>query len=166
LRGEGTRRLLERAHEHGSTTIFDTGWDPEDWTGEAVREVRGLLPLVDIFLPNEPEAVGLTGESDPVRAAEQLAHVSRGWVAVKRGSEGVVAHGPEGANLAVAAPRVTPLDTTGAGDSLAAGLLARLADGADMSDALEMGVRVASTVVQRESRDRYPRREELLTLSG
>ena len=56
-----------------------------------------------------------------------------------------------------------PLDTTGAGDSLAAGLLAELALGADMTQALRMGVQVASTVVGRPSHDRYPSRHEVLT---
>ena len=55
-----------------------------------------------------------------------------------------------------------PVDTTGAGDSLAAGLLAELALGADMAEALRVGVHVASTVVGRPSHDRYPHRDELL----
>ena len=31
-----------------------------------------MLPYVDVFLPNESEAVALTGQTDPRRAAEQL----------------------------------------------------------------------------------------------
>ncbi len=64
--------------------------------------------------------------------------------------------------LLLPAPRVQAVDTTGAGDSLAAGMLADLSQGRDMSQALATGVRVASTVVGRSSRDRYPAREELL----
>ena len=40
--------------------------------------------------------------------------------------EVVAARSPAGENLLVSAPMVTPKDTTGAGDSLAAGLLAEL----------------------------------------
>ena len=82
---------------------------------------------------------------------------------VKLGERGVVARGPAG-ELVAAAPLVTANDTTGAGDSLAAGVLAELVGGADMTTALATGVRVASTVVGRESVSRYPARDELIPL--
>ena len=80
------------------------------------------------------------------------------------GSRGLLAAGPNGARLTIDAPVVEAIDTTGAGDSLAAGLLASLADGYDMASALATGVRVASTVVGRASHRRYPTRGELLSL--
>lgn len=162
LRGPGTAELLSRAQAAGAQTWFDTGWDPEDWTGAGVREVLDLLPLVDVFLPNEPEALALTGEETAKNAVRVLKDHCRGWVVVKRGADGLVAATPEGGLLHLNAPAVKPLDTTGAGDSLAAGTIAELARGADMHAALRHGVRVASTVVGRESHRRYPTREELL----
>jgi len=83
---------------------------------------------------------------------------------VKLGQRGVAARGPAGENLLLSAPMVTPKDTTGAGDSLAAGLLAALLRGVPMSDALVMGVRVASTVVGRDSLNRYPSWDELVPM--
>jgi sugar/nucleoside kinase (ribokinase family) len=62
------------------------------------------------------------------------------------------------------APVVTPKDTTGAGDSLAAGVLAELARGVPMSDALSTGIRVASTVVSRDSLNRYPSWDQLVPM--
>jgi sugar/nucleoside kinase (ribokinase family) len=164
LRGAGTRSLLERARARGATTLFDTGWDPEDWNGRAVDEILSLLPLVDVFLPNEPEAAALAGTTDMTKAAEFLSDHCPGWVVVKRGEKGVLASGPDGGTIAIAAPPVAAVDTTGAGDSLAAGMLAELSTGSDMPSALATGVRVASTVVGRSSRNRYPGREQLLPL--
>jgi sugar/nucleoside kinase (ribokinase family) len=164
LRGAGTRSLLERARALGATTVFDTGWDPEDWSGDAGDEILSMLPLVDVFLPNEPEAAALTGTSDMDKAQAVLREHCAGWVVVKRGPSGVVASGPSGERLAIPAPAVVAVDTTGAGDSLAAGMLADLSVGREMSQALVTGVRVASTVVGRASRDRYPTRDELLGL--
>ncbi|MDX6300975.1 MAG: hypothetical protein QOF53_2189 [Nocardioidaceae bacterium] len=166
LRGDGTRRLMERARERAATTVFDTGWDPEDWRGDAVEEILSLLPLVDVFLPNEPEAAALAGTSDMTDAAAFLRGHCQGWVVIKRGEEGVLASGPDGESVVIPAPPVIALDTTGAGDSLAAGMLAELCHGADFASALATGVRVASTVVGRPSRNRYPSREELLPLPG
>ena len=164
LRGAGTRRLLARARDHDAVTIFDTGWDPDDWQGSAVEEILDLLPLVDVFMPNEPEALALAGTADVEEAATFLADRCRGWVVLKRGELGVLARSTRGHRIRVSAPPVTPVDTTGAGDSLAAGMLAELADETDMETALATGVRVASTVVGRPSRNRYPSREQLLVL--
>lgn len=164
LRGAGTRRVLERARAQGAVTAFDTGWDPEDWGGSAVDEVLSMLPLVDIFLPNEPEALALAGTSDAGKAAGFLQRHCAGWVVVKLGERGLLARGPAAQELEIAAPPVVALDTTGAGDSLAAGILAELSMGTDMSVALATGIRVASTVVGRPSSDRYPARHQLLPL--
>jgi argininosuccinate lyase len=162
MRGEGTRDLLARARRNGATTLLDTGWDPDDWRTSGAQEVHDLLPLVDLFLPNEPEALALTGETDAVAAASALAKMSGGRVVVKLGERGVIARMPDGGALAAPAPATTPLDTTGAGDSFAAGLLTTLAEGGDMADALRLGVAVASTVVARPSHDRYPGRPDLV----
>ena len=164
LRGEGSLEILQKAKATGAQTFFDTGWDPEDWAGSAADEVVAMLPYVDVFLPNESEAFALTGETDAAAAAAALTVHCPGWVVVKLGSRGVLAAGPSGAPFTIDAPVVKAIDTTGAGDSLSAGLLASLADGHDVHSALATGVRVASTVVGRDSHRRYPTRHELLTL--
>jgi argininosuccinate lyase len=164
FRGEGTGRLLREARGRGAFVGLDTGWDPEDWSGPGVAEVLGLLPLLDLFLPNEPEALALTGTSNAERAIEVLAQRCPGWVVLKLGERGVLASGPAGETFSLGAPTVTAKDTTGAGDSLAAGVLAELVRGVRMEDALVTGVRVASTVVSRDSRNRYPTRDELVEL--
>ena len=162
LRGEGTRELLREAVESGGTTLFDTGWDPEEWVGDGVKEILDLLANVHVFMPNEPEALALTGETSPEAALSALANQGPDWVVIKLGERGLLAGTAEGQRLEVPAPRVRPVDTTGAGDSLAAGVLAELARGADMPQALRTGIRVASTVVGRPSRNRYPSWRELL----
>ena len=104
LRGAGTRQLLERARSAGACTFFDTGWDPEEWEGDAVREVLDLLPLVDVFLPNEPEALALTGERTAEAALAALGRHCPGWVVLKRGPLGVLASGPGGTHRRAARP--------------------------------------------------------------
>jgi len=164
FRGQGTHELLQGARDGGAFVALDTGWDPDDWSGSGAAEVLDLLPLVDLFLPNEPEALALTGTSTAEEALEVLARHCAGWVVVKLGERGVAARGPAGENLLLTAPVVTPKDTTGAGDSLAAGLLAELARGVPMHEALVTGVRVASTVVGRDSLNRYPSWDELIPM--
>ncbi|WP_104135864.1 MULTISPECIES: ribokinase [unclassified Cryobacterium] len=87
---------------------------------------EGFLASVDLVVPNQIEAAELTGESDPVRAAEVLS-ADQSWAIVTLGSEGsVVAFDGEVLGLAPARP-VTAVDTTAAGDTFVGALVARLA---------------------------------------
>jgi sugar/nucleoside kinase (ribokinase family) len=162
LRGRPARRLLEAAQRSGSQTLLDCAWDSENWPKTSRREIAGLLPHVDVFLPNEAEALKLTGSSHPLEAALALQDISRGWVVVKRGPKGVLAVGPRGEKYDIPAPPVDVVDTTGAGDSLNAALMHTLVKGAEMSDALDFATRAASTVVSRGSANRYPSPAEVL----
>ncbi len=111
-------QLLAMAHEHGLTTSLDPGFDPEEKWG---RDVIEMLPEVDVFLPNEVELTGLTGMRDPEQALRALEN-GRTLIVGKLGRDGCAAF-HEGKLLRVAAFRVQPVDTTGAGDSFNAGFL-------------------------------------------
>jgi sugar/nucleoside kinase (ribokinase family) len=161
LRGRATRELLHRAKENGATTLFDPGWDPEGWQEPTREEVLGLLGLVDVFLPNEAEAVALAG-GDPREAARVLQAASGGWIVVKRGANGCLAAGPDGLEIEAGAPPVHVTDTTGAGDAFNAGLLHARARELGWPEALRFAVRVASTVVSRPSTARYPTLDKLV----
>ncbi|WP_198414456.1 ribokinase [Cryobacterium sp. Sr8] len=86
----------------------------------------GFLASVDLVVPNRIEAAELTGEPDPVRAAELLS-AGKTWAIVTLGAEGsVVAY--DGAVLGLAPARpVRAVDTTAAGDTFVGALVARLA---------------------------------------
>ncbi|MGZ4200891.1 MAG: carbohydrate kinase family protein [Thermoleophilaceae bacterium] len=117
------------------TTSIDPNWDPaEDWDAG----LRELLPLTDVFLPNAEEAVRIAGRADPEEAALALSGEGP-LVVVKLGAEGALAvRGEE--LVRVAAPAgVEPVDTTGAGDSFDAGVLAGLLGGWPLERALALG---------------------------
>ena len=156
LQGPAAREVLGEVRSHGGTALFDCGWDPGGWSPSSREGVLELLPLVDMFLPNDAEAAELTGVADPLEAARALTAISGGRTVVKLGAGGCLAVAPDGVELAVPAPRVDALDTTGAGDAFNAGLLFALARGDGWPDALGLATRVASTAVSRPSTDRYP----------
>jgi sugar/nucleoside kinase (ribokinase family) len=155
LRGEPTRRLLAAARAHGATTSFDTAWDPDGFPEATRAELYEILPLVDVFLPNEAEACALAGVDDISKAGRALQRHSGGWVVVKLGADGAMAFGPGGGQLTCPAPAVEPADTTGAGDAFNAGLIAALAAGRDWPDALTAATGLASSLVARPSNHRH-----------
>ena len=96
---------------------------------------EGFLDDVDILVPNAAEGCALAGIDDEEDAARALS-VRVGTVVVTRGARGaLLARG--GAIVAeIAAHPVTPVDTTGAGDTFTGVLVARLAAGDPEPDAL------------------------------
>lgn len=157
LQGEAARSLLDTVRRGGGRTFFDTAWDPAGFPAATQQTVRGLLPSVDVFLPNEAEAGALTGMpgGDAGEAARILQRDSGGWVVVKLGARGCLAVGPGGAQFTAAAPPATVADTTGAGDAFNAGLVHALSDGADWPAALDAAARFATEIIARPSHDRW-----------
>ena len=126
--------ILAAAHQAGMTTSLDPGWDPrEEWDWPAVA---ALLPDVDIFLPNETEALHLIGTADINAALAAMLAAGAGIVAVKQGAEGAIAG--RGAERVKAPPlRINVVDTTGAGDSFDAGFVHAYLQGNDLASCLE-----------------------------
>ena len=98
----------------------------------------GLLPHVDVLLPNAVEACRIAGRDDPRAAAAELAAAGP-LVAVKLGADGAVALQAGSDAVDAAAPEgVDPVDTVGAGDAFDAGLLAGLLAGETLPHALAL----------------------------
>lgn len=96
---------------------------------------HGFLDDVDILVPNAAEARELAGVDDEADAARALS-ARVGTVVVTRGARGaLVARGGEIVAEVPAHP-VTPVDTTGAGDTFTGVLVARLAAGDAEPEAL------------------------------
>ncbi len=132
---EGLAALFGRARAAGLSTSLDPGWDPGgDW-GEGLE---AALELTDVFLPNAEEACRFAGAADPEAALAELA-AGGATVVVKLGAAGAIAAGPEG-RARVAAPAVTTVDATGAGDSFAAGFLRGRRDGLPLERCLRLAV--------------------------
>ena len=109
--------LFRRAHSLGLTTSLDTNYDPsEKWTG-----FDELLAVTNVFLPNEREAVSLSGESNANLAAEGLGSRVEA-LGIKLGAEGALGV-RDGVRVRVASIPVNVEDTVGAGDSFDAGFL-------------------------------------------
>jgi ribokinase len=134
----GALAAIERAQAAGMTVSVD----PSSWA--LLRP--GAIPPVDLLLPNEREAAALTGDRDPERAARALAGRAAREVVVKLGADGALWTDGDDV-IRVPAQASTVVDTTGAGDAFAAGLLTARLDGVGPRAALVAGCRVAARAV-------------------
>lgn len=136
--------LFARAKRLGLSTSLDSNYDPAERWDSRIMET---LQYVDIFFPNESEAMAISGETTPQRAAEKLGKVS-GTVVIKMGARGVlVLH--EGKSFRVPAVKTKVVDTTGAGDSFNAGFLSRFLRGASVRESAAAGVAAAARCVSK-----------------
>jgi sugar/nucleoside kinase (ribokinase family) len=109
-------------------------------------EFLELLEGVGLVLPNVDEAEALTGCAEPVASARALADRFP-EVVVKLGAEGALWTDGSDEERVPAVAGARPLDTTGAGDAFAAGLLAARLRGASPSEALRAGCTLAAQAV-------------------
>jgi sugar/nucleoside kinase (ribokinase family) len=141
--GPGLAGLLAGARAAGATTSVDTNWDPCGRWGEDTR-LRAALVQADLLLPNEAEALALSGQPDLAGAVRVLAgragagRDGAARVVVKRGARGALC-ADRGGWRQVSLPPVTPVDDTGAGDCFNAGLIAGLLRGLDLPGAAALG---------------------------
>ena len=131
--------------------------DAQGWTrvrdGDAVRaqpwpELAEALRFVHILQLNRQEAQILTGETEPERAAAKLAKLGPREVVVTLDAFGVfvLADGVSGHVDALEPART--LDSTGAGDSFAAGYLCARLRGEQPLDSARFGTAVASLAIE------------------
>src|SRR5580692_11160081 len=101
--GPGLPALLAAARAVGATTSLDTNWDPSGhWTDGYLRAV---MAQADLLLPNEAEALHLTGAPDLAAAIAALT-AGGARVVVKQGAAGALcADGPS--RHQVRPPRLT-----------------------------------------------------------
>jgi sugar/nucleoside kinase (ribokinase family) len=128
------KHLFAGAHRRGLTTSLDPGFDPDERWG---ADLVDALAEADLFLPNEVELRAVTGCSDPAAAVRALG-AGRTRVVAKLGAQGAMTL-EAGELVHVPALPVTPIDTTGAGDSFNAGFLHGWLAGRSLRAALQLG---------------------------
>ncbi len=129
----GLRMLLQAAKDAGLTTSLDVQWDPaERWD----FDYPAILPLVDVFLPNEAEVRALTGEASAIEGGMRLARHGH-WVVVKQGIHGATAIKGRSVIQHRGYKNEAVVDAIGAGDSFNAGFIYQFIQGKPIEDCLK-----------------------------
>jgi fructokinase len=130
LVGEAERAATLAAREEalaaGKPVVVDANLRLHRWPhpGRAATETRACLPEAFLVKCNRAEAQMLSGEADPLRAAEGLLAGGARNVIVTLGAEGALLRGELRHRVAGAPAEV--VNTSGAGDAFLGVLLARL----------------------------------------
>ncbi|AGK98480.1 carbohydrate kinase family protein [Clostridium pasteurianum] len=111
-------KIVKMAKENNLTASLDVGWDD---TGEWDSRIFNIISLVDIFLPNETEALHYCRCSKVEDALDKLTYYGN-LVVIKLGSSGSIAK-VNNKLYRKQAYKVDTVDTTGAGDSFNAGFI-------------------------------------------
>lgn len=129
--------MAERAPEQ--LMSFDLNWREALWRGrrdEAAETLGSYIAQSDLALMGRSEALAVFGTDNP-DALRELFPEPR-WLVVKNDGEAAVGF-DRSRRVEVAAPAPNIVETIGAGDAFAAGVIAALRDGVDVSVALVRG---------------------------
>ncbi len=160
-----TLDLMGKARDAGVTVSFDCNLRPQLWpdTRTMVETTNALAALSDIFLPGINECEVLLGTRDEREAAARYLEAGSKLVVVKLGADGAYYACEDGREGYVPGFRVDEIvDTVGAGDGFAAGVISALLEGQDVEQAVTRGCAIgAIQLTSRGDNEGLPTREQL-----
>lgn len=136
---------VQRLRAEGTTVYGGVGWDS---SGQWSQSVLRRLEEIDVFVPNDLEAMRYTQTADAHAAARELGRYVE-LAIVTRGSRGVIAYERSTGRL-VEVPSVTvaAVDPTGAGDVFVASFMASGGLGWPIEQRLQLAGLAASLSVR------------------
>ena len=145
LARDGVLAMIEKIKADGLPIYFDPA-SVGAMKDVADKELHNWFSMMDVLFLNEEESIYLTGSVDIERALDYLLDFSQ-VVVIKRGSAGAIAKARGFDSISLPAVAATVVDTTGAGDSFAAGFIASYSKDHDLTAALQAGGELAAGCV-------------------
>ncbi|MEJ5062345.1 sugar kinase [Erwinia sp. MYb375] len=135
----------------GKTISFDPNLRPVLWSSEQemVKQLNGLAQFADWVLPGIKEGQILTGYTQPEAIADFYLAMGVKAVVIKTGSDGAWYKTSDGESGQIAAIRTdNVVDTVGAGDGFAVGVISALLEGKSLPAAIRRGNKIGSLAIQ------------------
>ena len=152
-----TDSIIRAAKERGLFVVLNPAPMTEDI-------LNWSLDCVDMFIMNEIEGKALAGTDDIEDVIPRLRKAfPKASLVLTLGERGVIHADASGEILSVPARDVTPVDTTGAGDTFIGFFLGSRLGGAQASEALDIGCLAAALCIGRPgAADSIPTQDEVL----
>lgn len=161
---EATKRLMQRARKLGIPISFDPNLRPTLWgdDGLMVQWINDLASHADIVLPGIEEGQILTGSSEPSEIADFYQDLGAKTVIVKLGAGGAFLRDGTTSQVVPGFKVEDVIDTVGAGDGFATGVVSGLVEGFPITDAVRRGNAIGAIQIGHISdNEALPTREEL-----
>ncbi len=157
----GFLEVYQKLSGGNTIQVFDTGWE-EDLS---LDKYKDYLEIADYYVPNQKEALKITGESTLENAAEKLSRYFPD-VIIKLDKDGCLLKNNAGIKVIPPLPGVRAVDATGAGDAFLSGFLYGLYHDYPVEQCIRFGNVTGGTCVQGVGcLTRYVNEEELLRLA-
>jgi len=129
----GHLEALKRLHNEGKKIVFDVSW------GDSLhaKNLKNVLQYVDIFAPNDKEALELTGKETVEEALLVLKEYTETPI-ITTGKNGCMYY-DHGVKHIPAIEHFKSVDTTGAGDNFITGIIYGLVQDYSIEDCLKLG---------------------------
>jgi dehydrogluconokinase len=143
-------KTLQIMREAGRTISFDPNLRPTLWSSpEQMRHwVNHLAERADWVLPGLDEGRFLTGHDTPEAIAHHYRRRGAQLVVVKLGADGAYFDAETGTGHVAGFPVDKVIDTVGAGDGFAVGVVSALLQGKSVADAVKRGAWIGARAVQ------------------
>ena len=157
-------RAIEKAREANMLISFDTNIRKVLWKNDTqMRETLNDIAFQsDIVLPGIGEGRQLTGKDTPEEMADYYIQNGSKAVVIKTGKAGAYYKAKKDSGQVAGFKVDKVIDTVGAGDGFAAGLLSGILEGKTLEESIKMGNAVASIIIQNKGDNApLPNKEEL-----
>jgi 2-dehydro-3-deoxygluconokinase len=143
-------QLAQSMRAAGKTVSFDPNLRPSLWPShEAMAaSLNALAALSDWVLPGLGEGIALTGYETPEDIARFYLDAGARGVVVKLGAQGAYFRTADESGYVAARPVACVVDTVGAGDGFAVGVVSALLEGRDVLEAVARGNRIGALAIQ------------------
>jgi sugar/nucleoside kinase (ribokinase family) len=147
---QAARKTLDVMRAAGRTISFDPNLRPTLWASpERMREgINQLAQQADWVFPGLEEGRFLTGETTPEAIARYYRDQGARLVVIKLGPDGAFYDSKQGAAYVPGFPVAQVVDTVGAGDGFAVGVVSALLEGRTVPDAVRRGAWIGARAVQ------------------
>ena len=161
---EALEHLMQKAKQFNMKFTFDPNLRPQLWPSEEVMAnyMNHMASKSDIFLPGIKECKICINEDNPEKAAKTYLDMGCGCVIIKLGAEGAYYASKDESGYVEGFKVEKIIDTVGAGDGFAAGVISALKEGLSLKEATRRGNAIgAIQLTSKGDNDGLPTREEL-----
>ena len=161
---EAVFHFIERARENQVMVTFDPNLRPALWesTELMIQVINNIASKCDVILPGSSEGLTLMGSEEPEKIADFYQKMGVKKVIIKLGPDGAYVREENGSYSIPGFKVEKVVDTVGAGDGFAAGVISGLLENLPLRDSVLRGNAVGAIQVMHSSdNEGLPTKEEL-----